>query len=320
MTDQRAAVQIKGVYENDGGAMFVVLQDEAAREVRVFVGPNEASALALGLQRVPPERPGAYEAMLAGFAASGSTVEEVCVTELRAETFYAQASLRVGEQVHAIDMRPSDALNVAARARCPVFVAEAVFAACAPREEAAAGPEELQAVALPFEEGAMPSADEASAELARLCAEDQADRTTSGGIDWNTVAGRDALRLARVKQLVQGQALTVGLDYFHAAMVLQHAHDPDDYLLAHELSVAAASQGVEQARWLAAASEDRFLGSIGRPQRFGTQFHVDHPSGRWSLPDVDAAVTDALRRAFGAPPLAEARAQVSEMNAKRENP
>jgi len=155
-------------------------------------------------------------------------------------------------------------------------------------------------------------------ELTRLYTEDQADREPPEGksIDWSVVAPRDTARLARVKQLYSAGRLQTGADYFHAAMVLQHSEIPEDYLLAHELCVVAISKGEKQAVWLAAASEDRFLMNIKRPQRFGTQFHKES-SGPWQLYTVDSGVTDALREAMGVRSLAKAREREAEMNQKK---
>jgi hypothetical protein len=152
----------------------------------------------------------------------------------------------------------------------------------------------------------------------RLYAEDQADREPPEGksIDWSVVGPRDAARLARVKALYTAGRFQTGTDYYHAAMVLQHAEIPEDYLLAHELCVVAISKGEEQAKWLAAASEDRFLTSIGRPQRFGTQFHREG-SGPWRLDTMDSGVTDALRETMGVRSLAKAREREAEMNQKK---
>jgi hypothetical protein len=97
-------------------------------------------------------------------------------------------------------------------------------------------------------------------------------------------------------------------------MVLQHAPAPEDYLLAHELCIVGISKGEERAKWLAAASEDRFLMSIGRPQRFGTQYRKERPEAPFQLYQVDPGVTDELRRAFNVPSLAEAKAREEAMN------
>src|SRR5262245_50587053 len=108
------------------------------------------------------------------------------------------------------------------------------------------------AVVAPGPAGAAQDAPPAdNAELARLYREDQADRTPPAGkeIDWKTVGPRDKAREARVKELYRAGQLRTGLDYYHAAMVLQHAAAPDDYLLAHEFCVAALALGEKRGRW-----------------------------------------------------------------------
>lgn len=155
-------------------------------------------------------------------------------------------------------------------------------------------------------------------ELARLMDEDQADRMPPAGksIDWKIVGARDDARLKRVKELYSQNQLRTGNDYFNAALVLQHSSTPEDYLLAHELCVVAISKkrGIES---LAAASEDRFLMSIGRPQRFGTQYKSEGANQQYRLYKVDAGVTDELRRIMMVPSLAEAKVREAEMNIKK---
>jgi hypothetical protein len=153
-------------------------------------------------------------------------------------------------------------------------------------------------------------------ELARMYAEDQSDRKDAEKIGWEKVSQRDEARLARANALYRADALKTGADYYHAAMILQHSHEAADYLLAHELCVVAIGKGEERAKWLAAATEDRFFMEIGRPQRFGTQYRPDppHSNGPVRLYKVDEGVTDGLRREFKAPSLAEARAKEAMFN------
>jgi hypothetical protein len=153
-------------------------------------------------------------------------------------------------------------------------------------------------------------------ELARLYGEDQADRMPEGGkpIDWAVVGPRDRQREARVKALYQAGAIRTGKDYHRAAMVLQHATEREDYLLAHEFCVVALAKGEREARWLAAATEDRFLMNIGRPQRFGTQYRSKGPADPVRLYEVGPGVTDGLRKELGVPTLAEVRKREAEMD------
>jgi hypothetical protein len=155
-------------------------------------------------------------------------------------------------------------------------------------------------------------------ELARIYEEDQGDRMPRGGkpIDWRVVGPRDRKREARVRELYEAGSLRTGKDFYRAAMVLQHASRPEDYLLAHEFCLAALAKGDQDARWLAAATEDRYLMNVGRPQRFGTQYRSDGPDRPVRLYEIGPGVTDALRRELGVPSLAEAREREAMMQEK----
>ncbi len=150
------------------------------------------------------------------------------------------------------------------------------------------------------------------ADLRRMYEEDQSDRS-SGSTDWAVVEPRDRARREQVRRHLAEGKLATGNDYYHAAMVLQHGDHPHDFLLAHDLAVAAAIMGQAHARWLAAASEDRFLRRVGQPQRFGTQFRKDG-DGPWYLENVDATVPHSLRRVMDVPAIAESAARVVELN------
>jgi hypothetical protein len=106
-------------------------------------------------------------------------------------------------------------------------------------------------------------------------------------------------------------------DYDCAATVLQHGQVPEDFLLAHEFWVVAISKGKndKDTLSLAAASEDRFLMNIGRPQRFATQLRSEG-GGPIELYPVGPGVTDELRRLMIGHSLAEIKARVAEMNKK----
>lgn len=165
--------------------------------------------------------------------------------------------------------------------------------------------------------GGQPAAQDNS-ELRRMYDEDQSDRRPPEGttIDWPAVAERDRAREARVKELYSSSILKTGPDYYHAAMVLMHSNDPASHLLAHELAIVAAIKGVEKAKWLIAASEDRFLMNMGRPQRFGTQYRSLSPEEPMKLHDIDGVVTDAFRQELNVPSLEKARERERQLGQK----
>jgi hypothetical protein len=153
-------------------------------------------------------------------------------------------------------------------------------------------------------------------ELTRICDEDQKDREGGPGkIDWSVVGKRDAERLKRTKEIAAAGGLKSADDYFRAALVLQHSDETADYQQAHDwcLKAVALDPDVPDARWLAAATEDRALMSQKKPQRYGTQFKM--VDGKWILWQVDPTVTDEERAKWDVPSLDEARKRAEAMNA-----
>ena len=153
-------------------------------------------------------------------------------------------------------------------------------------------------------------------EMARLFAEDQAARQGAGGtIDWAVVGPADAKRRARARELLEAGALHSGNDFYAAAFLFQHGDRPEDYLAAHTLAIAAAARGRPDAGWIAAASLDRYLRSIGKPQVYGTQFGF-RDGGMTQQPYDPAAVPDSLRAVAGVPSHAEQEVQRQAMEAQ----
>jgi hypothetical protein len=122
-----------------------------------------------------------------------------------------------------------------------------------------------------------------------------------------------------VREILDQGGAKVADDYYHAAMVFQHGHDVADYQLAHQLALKAAELDPRNrsARWLAAATKDRELMQLGKPQRYGTQFQKSS-SGPYELYQVDPTVTDEERARWEVPPLAEARKRAAQLSAGKQ--
>jgi len=157
-----------------------------------------------------------------------------------------------------------------------------------------------------------------NAELVAIYHEDQGDRAVSSyeQIDWDKIRPRDQARRKRVDEIIAAGGARAADDYYHAAMVYQHGETVDEIQRAHDLAMRAVAldPNHKQARWLAAAAEDRTLSYAYKAQKWGTQFKkVD---GKWIVWPVDPAITDDERDAWNVPSLAEAEARVAGMNAK----
>lgn len=154
-------------------------------------------------------------------------------------------------------------------------------------------------------------------DLERLYQEDQADRASDlDGTNWKLVEQHDADRRKRVLEIMEKGGAKEAGDYVHAAMVYQHGTKPEDYDRANQWATKAVELDPDYpgARWLAAASKDRYLMWSGKPQLYGTQFKKDK-DGPWYLWQVDPAVTDEERAKWDVPPLARAKARVEALNA-----
>lgn len=116
---------------------------------------------------------------------------------------------------------------------------------------------------------ALPGDDLAPAEQLRyLHDSDQADRKS---MRFASGAARDAQRRARVLELAEAGVIRTPLDHYHAGLVLHHGVAPAHYRRAHRYVVVAAQAGLGRGEWLRKASYDRWMASLGRPQRYGTQ-------------------------------------------------
>lgn len=124
---------------------------------------------------------------------------------------------------------------------------------------------------------------------------------------------RDQERRKETYELMGRGEVNTANDLYRAAVLLLHGSEPKDFLAAHRLSTMASINAHRASRWLAAASLDRFLMSIGLPQTYGTQFERNEEENRYQLrlPIDDSAVLHFEKRFFGVPPVMERLAQLN---------
>jgi bifunctional DNase/RNase len=100
---------------------------EGEQVLPIWVGHFEANAIALEMEKVSPPRPMTHDLIKNVLTGLETQVHKVVVTELREDTFYAVIWLERGGEVVSIDSRPSDALALALRVDCPIFVDDLVL-------------------------------------------------------------------------------------------------------------------------------------------------------------------------------------------------
>ena len=99
------------------------------RTLPIFIGSQEATALAYALQGVTMPRPLTHDLVRDILGALDVTVERVIITELRASTYYAELHLLRAKERTVVSSRPSDAVAVAVRTESPIFVSDELMEA-----------------------------------------------------------------------------------------------------------------------------------------------------------------------------------------------
>jgi len=107
---------------------IVILKDVGGDSVLpIWVGVYEANAIALEIEKVNTPRPMTHDLIKNLLVGLDTQVHKVVVTELREDTFFAVIWLERDGHIVSIDSRPSDALALALRVDCPIFVEDEVL-------------------------------------------------------------------------------------------------------------------------------------------------------------------------------------------------
>jgi hypothetical protein len=107
---------------------IVILRDSGSETVLpIWVGVYEANAIALEIEKVSTPRPMTHDLIKNVLAGLDARVHKVVVTELKEDTFYAVIWMERDGKIIGVDSRPSDALALALRVDCPIFVEEEVL-------------------------------------------------------------------------------------------------------------------------------------------------------------------------------------------------
>lgn len=152
-------------------------------------------------------------------------------------------------------------------------------------------------------------------------------------ITWQEYSVRAEARRQQIRTMLAKGEVQTGEDFHDASFIFQHSENPDDYLMAHILAVESVIKGDDTSKWIVAATLDRYLQSINKPQVFGTQYPLDQNAaaqfrkeqaanshagrfkGRTQSPFNDQLMPDALRHDFCVPDLAQQKKNLATLNA-----
>ncbi len=150
-------------------------------------------------------------------------------------------------------------------------------------------------------------------ELQRLFDADQNARRDPD-MSWDEIDALDEANRAEVLAMLARGEIKTGLDYFQAAVIMQHGESAEDIRLAHSFATLSSQLGYDRATWMQAASWDRLLMYFEQPQWYGTQFTIDN-DGQWHLYEVqEGAVSDEQRAEWRVPSLSESKERARQRN------
>lgn len=106
-----------------GGAYIIILKEvNSNRKLPVVIGAFEAQSIAIELEGILPPRPLTHDLIKTLIEHLGGTLTDVVITELRDNTFYSILNIDISTLNYEIDARPSDAIALAVRFHCPIYV------------------------------------------------------------------------------------------------------------------------------------------------------------------------------------------------------
>ena len=122
-------MQIRGLMMDPVTNMpIIVLKDiDSDMVLPIWVGIFEANAIALELEKTATPRPMTHDLLRNIARGLNAQVKKVVVSEMRDDTYYAVIWMDQGGEVVALDARPSDAIALALRWDCPIYVNRVVL-------------------------------------------------------------------------------------------------------------------------------------------------------------------------------------------------
>lgn len=122
-------MKIRGLMMDPATNMpIVILKDvEGNTILPIWVGIYEANAIALEIEKVSTPRPMTHDLIKQLLMGLQTGIRKIVVNELKDDTFYALIWLEKNGELISVDSRPSDALALALRLDCPIYVDESVL-------------------------------------------------------------------------------------------------------------------------------------------------------------------------------------------------
>jgi bifunctional DNase/RNase len=117
-------VQSLGLDQVSKTPVVILQETDGERVLPIWIGPGEASAIAMELAGMKFERPLTHDLAASLIRTLGGSLSRVTITRVLENTYYAELLIQRGPELFSIDARPSDSIAIALRMRAPVFTTD----------------------------------------------------------------------------------------------------------------------------------------------------------------------------------------------------
>ena len=123
------SVQSLGIDQVSKSHVVILQEVGGERMLPIWIGPNEASAIAMELAGMKFSRPLTHDLAAALIRTLGGALTRVQITRVQENTYYAEMVIQRGNEVFSIDARPSDSIAIALRLQARLFTTEDLLTA-----------------------------------------------------------------------------------------------------------------------------------------------------------------------------------------------
>jgi bifunctional DNase/RNase len=121
---QEMTVAHLGVDRNTESPVVILREKDGTRVLPIWIGPAEASAIAMELQGIKAARPMTHDLLKQVIVGLGGELRRVLISAVKENTYFAELLIQREDHVFQVDARPSDSIALALRLRAPIFVSD----------------------------------------------------------------------------------------------------------------------------------------------------------------------------------------------------
>ncbi|MCI0433501.1 MAG: bifunctional nuclease family protein [Gemmatimonadetes bacterium] len=117
-------VQSLGLDRTSNTPVVILQESDGTRVLPIWIGPGEASAIAMELAGMKFSRPLTHDLFASVIMGLGGTLQRVMITKVVENTYYAELIIQRGSELFTVDARPSDSIAIALRMSAPIYTTE----------------------------------------------------------------------------------------------------------------------------------------------------------------------------------------------------